>query len=261
MSQRKKITPHTLRKQKGKAPVVAVTAYDAVTAHYAEAAGIDMILVGDSVGNTMLGMEGTVGVTLDMMVHHAAAVMRTKPTALVAADVPFGEAHFDFQRVLVACQRLMQESGVDAVKIEGGQKLAAKIARLVDAGVPVWGHIGLMPQQVKQLGRYKKFGIDDAETATLVADALALEAAGCFALLLEMVKPEAAEIVTKAVKIPVIGIGAGADCDGQILVFTDVLGLTPGYIPGFVQQFADAGAVFKKGLGDFASAVRERRYP
>jgi 3-methyl-2-oxobutanoate hydroxymethyltransferase len=118
-----------------------------------------------------------------------------------------------------------------------------------------------MPQHVKQLGRYKKFGVTDAETATLVADALALEAAGCFALLLEMVKPEAAEIVTKAVQIPVIGIGAGADCDGQILVFTDVLGLTPGYIPGFVQQFADAGAVFKKGLGDFASAVRERRYP
>jgi len=261
MSLRNKITPHTLRKQKGKAPIVAVTAYDAVMAHYAEAAGIDIILVGDSVGNTMLGMEGTVGVTLDMMVHHAAAVARTKPTAMVVADVPFGEAHFDFRRVLASCQRLMQVAGVDAVKIEGGRKLAPKIARLVEAGVPVWGHIGLMPQQVKQLGRYKKFGVTDAETAALVADAQALEAAGCFALVLEMVKPEAAKIVTAAVGIPVIGIGAGASCDGQILVCTDVLGLTPGYIPGFVQQFADAGAVFKQGLGDFARAVRERNYP
>lgn len=261
MAKRIKPTPHTLRSQKGKAPIVAVTAYDAVTAHYAGLAGVDMILVGDSVGNTMLGMEGTVGVTLDMMVHHSAAVVRAKPAALIAADVPFGEAHFDFRRVLASCQRLMQEAGVDAVKIEGGRKLAPKIARLTEAGVPVWGHIGLMPQQVKQLGRYKKFGVNDAETAGMVADAQALEAAGCFALLLEMVKPEAAKIVTAAVDIPVIGIGAGADCDGQILVFTDVLGLTPGYIPGFVQQFADAGAVFEKGLSDFAAAVRERRYP
>lgn len=261
MAQRKKITPHTLRKQKGSDPIVAITAYDAIMAHYAESAEVDMILVGDSVGNTMLGLDGTVPVTLDMMVHHAAAVVRAKPAALVAADVPFGEAHFDFRRVLSSCQRLMQEAGVDAVKIEGGRKLAPKIERLIEAGVPVWGHIGLMPQHVKQLGRYKKFGVTDAETATLVADALALEAAGCFALLLEMVKPEAAAIVTQAVKIPVIGIGAGAECDGQILVITDVLGITPGYIPGFVQQFADAGAVFRKGLSDFASAVRERRYP
>ena len=261
MAQRKKITPHTLRKQKGGDPIVAITAYDAIMAHYAEAAGVDMILVGDSVGNTMLGLDGTVPVTLDMMVHHAAAVARTKPSALVVADVPFAVAHFEFRRVLASCQRLLQTAGVDAVKIEGGGKLAPKIERLVEAGVPVWGHIGLMPQHVKQLGRYKKFGVTDAETEALVGDALALEAAGCFALLLEMVKPEAAAIVTQAVKIPVIGIGAGAECDGQILVFTDVLGLTPGYIPGFVQQFADAGAVFEKGLGDFASAVRERRYP
>jgi 3-methyl-2-oxobutanoate hydroxymethyltransferase len=261
MPVRTKLTPHTLRLRKGKEPIVAVTAYDAVMAHYAGAAGVDVILVGDSVGNTMLGLDGTVAVTLDMMVHHAAAVVRAKPQALVAADVPFGEAHFDFRRVLASCQRLLQEAGVDAVKIEGGRKLAPKIARLVEAGVPVWGHIGLMPQHIKQLGRYKKYGVSDAETAALVADAQALEAAGCFALLLEMVKPEAAKIVTAAVGIPVIGIGAGANCDGQILVFTDVLGLTPGYIPGFVQQFANAGTVFEKGLSDFARAVRERRYP
>ena len=256
-----KPTPHTLRHRKGGELIVAVTAYDAVMAHYAGEAGVDIVLVGDSVGNTVLGLPGTVPVTLDMMVHHSAAVVRANPPALIAADVPFGEAHFDFRRVLMGCQRLMQEAGVDAVKIEGGRKLAPKIARLVEAGVPVWGHIGLMPQQVKQLGRYKKFGVNDAETAALVADAQALEAAGCFALLLEMVKPEAAKIVTEAVGIPVIGIGAGADCDGQILVFTDVLGLTPGYVPGFVQKFADAGAVFRQGLSDYAAAVKSRRFP
>ncbi|MCF3651139.1 3-methyl-2-oxobutanoate hydroxymethyltransferase [Synoicihabitans lomoniglobus] len=256
-----KTTPHTLRQSKGGDPLVAITAYDAMMAHYADQAGVDIILVGDSVGNTILGHDGTVPVTLDTMVHHAAAVMRAKPAALVAADVPFGEAHFDFRRVLMSCQRLMQEAGVDAVKIEGGRKLAPKIARLVEAGVPVWGHIGLMPQQVKQLGRYKKYGVTDAETAALIADAQALEAAGCFALLLEMVKPAAAKAVTAAVTIPVIGIGAGADCDGQILVITDVLGLTPGYVPGFVQKFADAGSVFTRGLTDYTAAVRSRNFP
>ncbi|MCC5024402.1 MAG: 3-methyl-2-oxobutanoate hydroxymethyltransferase [Candidatus Synoicihabitans palmerolidicus] len=261
MSESAKPTTHALRRRKGGAPIVAVTAYDAVMAHYAGLAGVDIILVGDSVGNTVLGLTGTVPVTLDMMVHHSAAVVRAQPPALVVADVPFGEAHFDFRRVLMSCQRLMQEAGVDAVKIEGGRTLAPKIVRLVEAGVPVWGHIGLMPQQVKQLGRYKKFGVTDAETAALVADAQALEAAGCFALLLEMVKPEAAAIVTKAVQIPVIGIGAGADCDGQILVFTDVLGITTGYVPGFVEKFAEVGALMKQGLTEYASAVKQRTFP
>ncbi len=261
MSASAKITTHTLRARKGGAPIVAITAYDAVMAHYAGRAGVDIILVGDSVGNTVLGLPGTVPVTLDMMVHHSAAVVRAQPPALIAADVPFGEAHFDFRRVLMSCQRLMQEAGVDAVKIEGGRKLAPKIARLVDAGVPVWGHIGLMPQQVKQLGRYKKFGVTDEETAALVADAQALAAAGCFALLLEMVKPEAARIVTESVDIPVIGIGAGGDCDGQILVFTDALGLTPGYVPAFVEKFAEVGAAMTKGLTDYAAAVRARQFP
>lgn len=261
MSSPVKPTPHTLRLRKGGSPIVAITAYDAIMAHYAGEAGVDIILVGDSVGNTMLGLNGTVPVTLDMMVHHAAAVVRANPPALIAADVPFGEAHFDFRRVLMSCQRLLQQAGVDAVKIEGGRSLAPKIARLVDAGVPVWGHIGLMPQQVKQLGRYRKFGVNDVETAALVADAQALEAAGCFALLLELVKPEAARAVTAAVGIPVIGIGAGAACDGQILVCTDALGLTPGYVPGFVRQFADAGAVYREGLTAYAAAVRDRTYP
>lgn len=258
---RTKLTPHTLRQRKGGDPIVAITAYDAIMAHYADAAGVDIILVGDSVGNTALGLESTVPVTLDMIVHHTAAVVRTSPSALVVADVPFAEAHFDFGDVLRTCQRLMQEAGADAVKIEGGESLAPTIARLVDAGVPVWGHTGLMPQQVKQLGRYKKFGLTPKETAQLVTDAKALEAAGCFSLLLEMVKPEAAREVTAAVDVPVVGIGAGGDCDGQILVITDALGLTPGYVPGFVEKFADAGVVFREGLEGYTKAVRDRKYP
>ncbi len=258
---RPKVTPHTIRQRKGGDPIVAVTAYDAIMAHYADAAGIDIMLVGDSVGNTALGLESTVPVTLDIIAHHTAAVARTKPKAMIAADVPFAEAHFDFGDVLRSCQRLLQDAGADAVKIEGGETMAPTIARLVDAGVPVWGHTGLMPQQVKQLGRYKKYGLNAKETDQLVADAKALEDAGCFALLLELVKPEAARAVVQAVDVPVVGIGAGAECDGQILVFTDVLGLTPGYVPGFVEQFADTGRVWSDGLDAYARAVRERKFP
>jgi 3-methyl-2-oxobutanoate hydroxymethyltransferase len=258
---RAKITPHHLRQRKGGAPIVAITAYDAIMAHYADAAGVDIILVGDSVGNTALGLESTVPVTLDIIVHHTAAVARTKPSALVVADVPFAEAHFDFDHVLRSCQRLLQEAGADAVKIEGGESLAPTVARLVDAGVPVWGHTGLMPQQVKQLGRYKKFGLNLKETDQLVTDAKALQAAGCFALLLEMVKPAATRVVMDAVDIPTVGIGAGPDCDGQILVFTDVLGLTPGYVPGFVEKFAESGKVWREGLAGYTQAVRERNFP
>lgn len=256
-----KTTTHTLRKLKGERPIVAVTAYDAMTARYADAAGVDVILIGDSVGNTLLGLENTVPVTLDMILHHTAAVARAKPAALIAADVPFAEAHYDFQRVLGACQRLMQQAGAEAVKIEGGQALAPMIARLVTAGVPVWGHIGLQPQQVHQLGRYKRYGLNERETATLIADARALEEAGCFALLLELTEPGAAKAVTAAVKIPVIGIGAGVDCDGQILVCTDLLGMTSGYVPSFAKQFAAVGEEMKKGFLAYAEAVRARRFP
>lgn len=258
---RPKITPHLLRQRKGGVPLVAITAYDAIMAHYADAAGVDIILIGDSVGNTVLGMENTVPVTLEIIAHHTAAVARSKPRALVVADVPFAEAHFDFGDVLRSCQRLVQEAGADAVKIEAGEVLAPMVARLTAAGVPVWGHTGLMPQQIKQLGRHKKYGITARETNQLVADARALEAAGCFALLLELVHPAAARAVVDAVRIPVVGIGAGAECDGQILVFTDVLGLTPGYIPGFVEKFADTGTVWDEGLRAYTDAVRERRFP
>ena len=256
-----KTTTHTLRKLKGERPIVAVTAYDALFAHYADEAGADIILVGDSVGNTLLGFENTVPVTLDMIAHHTAAVVRARPNALVVADVPFGAAHFEYERVLAACQRLMQESGAEAVKIEGGARLAPLFARLAGAGVPVWGHIGLEPQQVRVLGRFRKFGVESAEAERMLADALALEQAGCFALLLEMTEPNLARTISETVKIPTIGIGAGPHCDGQILVCTDLLGLSTGKVPGFVQKFSEAGAEVKKGFAAYAEAVRSRRFP
>jgi len=256
-----KTTTHTLRKLKGQKPIVCVTAYDAITARFASEAGVDVILVGDSVGNTALGYENTVPVTLDDMCHHTAAVARAKPAALIAADVPFGEAHYGFDRVLGACQRLMQESGAEAVKIEGGALLAPTIARLVEAGVAVWGHIGLKPQQVHALGRYRKFGVSAEEAEGLMADALALEKAGVFALLIEMVEPSVARKLSEVSKVPVIGIGSGPDCDGQILVYTDMLGLSSGYVPGFARKFADAGEQFRQGFAAYAEAVREKKFP
>jgi 3-methyl-2-oxobutanoate hydroxymethyltransferase len=243
-----KTTTLTLRKLKGQRPIVATTAYDVITARLAAEAGMDVILVGDSVGNTLLGFDSTIPVTLDMMAHHTAAVTRARPDALVAADVPFGEAHFDYERVLAGCQRLMQQSGAEAVKIEGGARLAPLMARLTGAGIPVWGHIGLEPQQVRVLGRYRKFGVDPAEAERLLADALALEKAGCFALLLEMTEPN-------------LGIGSGPDCDGQILVSTDLLGLNPEAMPGFARAFAAVGEETKKGFAAYVAAVRARKYP
>jgi 3-methyl-2-oxobutanoate hydroxymethyltransferase len=256
-----KTTTLALRKLKGQRPIVAVTAYDVITARYASEAGVDVILVGDSVGDNLLGFDNTVPVTLDMMVHHTAAVARARPESLLAADVPFAEAHFDFSRVLAACQRLMQQAGAEAVKIEGGARLAPVIARLTDAGVPVWGHIGLEPQQVRVLGRFRRFGVEPAEAERLLADALALEKAGCFALLLEMTEPNLARTITEAVKIPTVGIGSGPGCDGQILVSTDLLGVKPEAMPGFARAFAAVGEETKKGFAAYAMAVREREFP
>ncbi|HZL47099.1 MAG TPA: 3-methyl-2-oxobutanoate hydroxymethyltransferase [Opitutaceae bacterium] len=256
-----KTTTLTLRKLKGQRPIVAATAYDALTARYASEAGVDLLLVGDSVGNTLLGFANTVPVTLDMIVHHTAAVARARPEALLVADVPFVEAHFDFKDVLVTCQRLMQAAGAEAVKIEGGINLADRIARLVEAGVPVMGHLGLLPQQVQVLGHYRRFGIKAGEAEKLLADALALERAGVFAIVAEMVEPNLARTMTETLKVPLIGIGSGADCDGQILVSTDLLGLNPDAMPGFARAFAAVGEETKRGFAAYVMAVRARKFP
>ena len=255
------ITTQTITRLKGQRPIVAVTAYDAPMAGYADAAGVDLILVGDSVGTTQLGFESTVPVTLDMMVHHTAAVARAKPKALLVADVPFAIAHDDFTVLLEACRRLMQEGGAEAIKIEGDATMAPTLERLTRAGIPVLGHIGLLPQNFHQLGGYRKFGRKKSEQAQLVADALAFEAANCFAVLCEMTDAIATAAITAALKVPLIGIGSGVDCDGQILVSNDLLGLNAGYVPTFVKQYAKLGEAARNAFAAYADEVRNRKFP
>lgn len=253
-----KRTTKTLRQAKGKSQIVCITAYDAVTARLADAADVDVILVGDSVGNVVLGFESTVPVTMDMMAHHTAAVARTRPNALIAADIPFGVAHGEFSDLLKFCMRLMQECGAEAVKIEGGAEMAPTIARLTAAGVPVWAHIGLQGQCVFQEGGYRKFGKTEQEYAEILAAAKAHEAAGAFALLVEMMVPELAAEITHSVSIPAIGIGAGKDCDGQIIVMHDILGLSPKK-PSFAKVYADLSAQAITAISAYRDDVREKR--
>lgn len=253
-----KRTTKTLRSAKGKSQIVCITAYDAVTARLADAADIDVILIGDSVGNVVLGFENTVPVTADMMAHHTAAVARVRPNALIAADIPFGIAHGDFSDLLKFCMRLMQKCGAEAVKIEGGAEMAPTIARLTAAGVPVWAHIGLQSQNVYQEGGYRKYGKTESEYAEILAAAKAHEAAGAFALLVEMMVPELAAEITRSVSIPAIGIGAGKDCDGQIIVMHDILGLSPKK-PSFAKIYADLGAQAVAAISAYRDDVREKQ--
>ncbi len=256
-----KTTTRTISLLKEERPIVAVTAYDAVIARYADQAGVDLILVGDSVGTAQLGFETTIPVTLDMMLHHTAAVTRTKPNALVVADIPFAVAHGKFSDLLDACARLMQEAGAEAVKIEGNARMAPTIERLIQAGVPVLAHIGLLPQQFHRLGGYRRFGRTEAEKVILVEDALALERTGCFALLCEMVEDAVAGAIAQELNAPLIGIGSGPHCDGQILVSHDLLGLTTGKVPSFVKQYAQLGEDITQAFADFSKDVRNDRYP
>jgi len=256
-----RISTQTISSLKGERPIVAVTAYDAVMAGYADEAGVDLILVGDSVGTTQLGFETTISVTLEMMLHHTAAVARAKPQALVVADIPFAVAHGEFKDLLEACRRLMQIAGAEAVKIEGGASMAPKIERLTNAGIPVLAHIGLLPQQFHQLGGYRKFGRSEAEKLILVADALALEKAGCFAVLCEMVDGPVASTIAQELALPLIGIGSGPHCDGQILVTNDLLGMTAGHVPSFVKQYADLGNQIRGAFEAYAEDVRKGNFP
>jgi 3-methyl-2-oxobutanoate hydroxymethyltransferase len=251
-----RITTKNIRQAKGVRQIACLTAYDAVMARLADQGGVDLILVGDSMGNTVLGFEDSTAVTLEMMEHHTAAVARARPAALVVADVPFAVAHEDFPAVLRSCARLMR-AGARAVKIEGGVKLAPVVERLVEAGVPVCGHVGLQPQQVHRLGGYRKFGAKDAaEADAVLADALAIEKAGAFAIVGEMLAPELAGKLRAALAVPLVGIGSGADCDGQILVIHDLLGLTE-KPPPFAAPRANLTVAATRAISDWAAGVRE----
>ena len=235
--------------------MVCLTAYDAITARLADAGGVDLILVGDSLGNVVLGHPSTVPVTLEDMLRATAAVVRAKPEALVVADIPFALAHDSFPTLLRACRRLLQESGAEAVKVEGGASLAPAVARLVDAGIPVMGHVGLLPQRVHAAG-YRRRGITDADREAVAADAQALAQAGVFALVAECVEPALARRLRREVPVPVVGIGSGPDCDGQILVIHDLLGLTE-HPPSFARPEARLGDLGIAAIRRWSGKVRK----
>lgn len=251
-----RLTVQNIRRMKGKQQVVAVTAYDANGARHASEAGVDLILVGDSVGNAILGLPSTVGVTLEMILHHTAAVVRGHPHSLVVADLPFAEARYSMDHLLDSCRRLLQEGGADAVKLEGGLGIADAVANLVLAGIPVLGHIGLLPQRINDLGSYRRFGRNATERERLIADARALDEAGTFAIVAEMVDAETTEAIRDAISVPLIGIGSGDRCDGQIRVATDLLGLGEGRVPSFVKVYADLGQATCDALAAYARDVR-----
>ena len=255
-----KNTVKTISAKKGIEKISMITAYDAMFASLADRAGADIILVGDSVGNTVLGYDSTVAVTIQVMLHHTAAVVRGTKNALVLADVPFAIAHYSFDKMLEEISKLIQIAGADAVKIEGGKAMAEKIQKLTDAGIAVMAHIGLEPQQVLKLGGYRKFGKTDIEKQRLIEDAKALEKAGAFALLLEMTDAETAAEITKNVSIPTIGIGSGQDCDGQVLVCADILGLTQNP-PKFVKQYANLDKAILDAYTSYISDVKSLNFP
>lgn len=250
-----------LAKLKGVRPIVALTAYDSVMSRLVCDAGVDFILVGDSVGTTLLGHKTTIPVDMTDMLRHTAAVRRAEPNCLLVADLPFGEASFSFDHLLDSARRLMQQGGADAIKIEGGRDVADDIEKLVATGIPVLGHIGLLPQTVKAIGGYRKFGADRQEAEDLYTDAIALEEAGCFAVVGEMIEESVARELAKQILPPLIGIGSGAGCDGQILVSTDVLGYHVNKPPSFVKTYANLNQVISKALSQYVTEVKSKKFP
>jgi 3-methyl-2-oxobutanoate hydroxymethyltransferase len=241
--------------------IVCLTAYDYPTARLLDEAGVDVILVGDSLAMVVLGHDSTLPVTLEEMLHHARAVRRGTKHALVVADMPFGSYHSDNAESLRNAVRFVKEAGVEAVKVEGGERRLELIARLTEAEIPVMGHVGLTPQSVNALGGYRVQGksVDSAEQ--LLRDARAVEAAGAFSIVLEAVPRELATQITRELRIPTIGIGAGPDCDGQILVVHDLLGLTFDQTPKFARKYANVGEVISKAVREYCDDVRSGGFP
>src|SRR3979490_424243 len=255
----KKPTVLELKQKKGER-LAMLTAYDFPSARLVAEAGVDLILVGDSLGMVVLGYDSTVPVTLDEMVHHTRAARRGAPQAFLIADLPF-LSYGAVETALASAARLMKEAGADSVKLEGGVEVVPIVEALVRAGVPVMGHVGLTPQTASALGGYKLQGKDEAQARRIVDDAAALEAAGCWGVVLELVPAPLAKLVTQRIGIPTIGIGAGADCDGQVLVFHDVVGTFSGFTPTFVKRYAEAGAAIRDALARYAAEVRAGSFP
>ncbi len=248
------------RKRQGK-KIVVLTAYDLTSALIASAGGVDAILVGDSVGMVVLGYENTLPVTVDEMVHHCRAVCRAKPQVPVIADMPYGSFHVNTAETVRHGLRLVKEAGASAVKVEGGSQRTAAIRALLDAEIPVMGHLGLTPQSLNRLGGYRVQGRGKEAAAALLDEAVLLEEAGCFAIVLECIPSAVAQKISARLTIPTIGIGAGPGCDGQVLVIHDMLGLFTGLKPKFVKRYAELGASAVAAVERYTAEVRDGSFP
>ncbi len=244
-----------------KQKITCITAYDYPTARLLDEAGVDIVLVGDSLGMVVLGYDSTLPVTLDEMLHHVRAVRRGTRRALLVADMPYGSFHVSLDESVRNAVRLVKEGGAEAVKVEGGERRIELIARLVEAEIPVMGHVGLTPQSINAFGGFHVRGKTRDAARQVERDARAVEAAGAFAVVLESVPREVAAHVTQQVHIPTIGIGAGPDCDGQVLVFHDLVGLTEGHAPKFVRRYANVAAEMARAVSEYSSDVRSGKFP
>lgn len=241
--------------------ITMLTAYDYSTAKLMDEAGIDMILVGDSLGNVILGYEDTISVTMEDMIHHGAAVSRGVKETMVVVDMPFMSYQISVEEAVTNAGRLMKEGRANAVKLEGGKSVCPQIKAITQAGIPVVAHLGLTPQSINALGGYKVQGKSEDAAKKLLEDALAVQEAGAFALVLECVPTKLASLITKKLTIPTIGIGAGNECDGQVLVYQDMLGMFSDYVPKFVKQFAQVGEIMKKAFSDYKEEVASGAFP
>jgi len=260
MIRKKTVAEITAMKAAG-VKITMLTAYDASMAALLVGCGVDILLVGDSLGMVVLGYDSTVPVTMDEMIHHAAAVRRGAPTAFIIGDMPFGSYQSSPRDAIVNGARFLKEAGCDAVKLEGGLEVCATVAAMVAAGIPVMGHVGLTPQTASQLGGYKVQGRDLESARTMVAAANGLQQAGAFGLVLECIPDQLARIISEALSIPAIGIGAGVHCDGQVLVTHDLLGMFEKFIPSFVKTYTSLSPLIKENVMRYAEEVRQGLFP
>ena len=258
----KRVTTETLRKMKfDNEKITMLTAYDFTTAKMVDAGGVDSILIGDSAANVMAGFETTLPITLDQMIYHTQCVVRGVERALVVADLPFGTYQSNPEKALESAVRMMKEGGAHAVKIEGGLEIEDSIRKIVNAGIPVMGHLGLTPQSIYKFGTYKVRAKEDAEAEKLITDAKLLEELGCFALVLEKIPADLAKKVSESISIPTIGIGAGPHCDGQVLVYHDMVGMNQGFSPKFLRRYLDLYTEITGAVSHYVKDVKSADFP
>lgn len=258
---KERVTVPTILEAKGKRKVTMVTAYDYAMAHWVDQSGIDMVLIGDSLGMVMLGYEDTLPVTMEEMLHHTRAVVRGARRALVIVDMPFLSYQASVEQAVINAGRFLKEAGAQAVKLEGGVSMVPQIRAIVEAGIPVQGHLGLTPQSIAQFGGFKVQGKNADTAKKLIEDAKAIAEAGCFSIVLELIPAPIAKIITETISIPTIGIGAGPHCDGQVLVIHDMVGLYDRFLPKFVKQYDQLGEKLLKALEMYKKDVENGTFP